>query len=88
MRVTAGHGGEVLLILGEEKTALYDCGMAYCHDRLIKNIEEQLRKAGREEIDLDSSVPYALRSYRRAALYSEEMARGPGVRSGKGGEGL
>ncbi|MEG0157720.1 MAG: hypothetical protein RR661_08725, partial [Anaerovoracaceae bacterium] len=30
VRVTAGFGGESLLILGEEKTALYDCGMAYC----------------------------------------------------------
>jgi len=28
-RVTAGIGGEVLLIRGSEKTAVYDAGMAY-----------------------------------------------------------
>ena len=27
-RVTAGSGGEALLIIGSEKTALYDAGMA------------------------------------------------------------
>ncbi len=30
VRVTAGNGGEALLILGSEKTVLVDCGMAYC----------------------------------------------------------
>ena len=29
-RVTAGYGGEALLVYGSEKTALIDCGMAYC----------------------------------------------------------
>lgn len=42
IRVTAGFGGEALLIKGSEKTALLDCGMAYCADGLIENIKEVL----------------------------------------------
>lgn len=38
VRVTAGAGGEALLILGSRKTALIDCGMAYCAENLIYNI--------------------------------------------------
>ncbi len=51
VRVTAGHGGESLLIFGPEKTALYDCGMAYCHEGLIANIEAALAKQGRSQVD-------------------------------------
>lgn len=39
VRVTAGEGGEVLMVLGNEKTALIDCGMAYCAEQLIQNIK-------------------------------------------------
>lgn len=38
VRVTAGAGGEAMLIFGSEKTALIDCGMAYCAEDLIYNI--------------------------------------------------
>ncbi len=41
-RVTAGYGGEAVLILGKEKTVLHDCGMACFHEDLIKNIEREL----------------------------------------------
>jgi 2-aminobenzoylacetyl-CoA thioesterase len=41
-RVTAGHGGEALLIIGSEKTALIDCGMAYCGEALVENIKKEL----------------------------------------------
>jgi len=41
-RVTAGPGGEAILIMGSEKTALLDCGMAYCGEALIKNIKSHL----------------------------------------------
>lgn len=95
VRVTAGHGGEVLLILGDEKTALYDCGMAYCHDRLIKNIEEQLRKAGREEIDLIllshthydhiGALPYILKKWPEAqvcgAAKAEKVFKSQGAKA-------
>jgi uncharacterized membrane protein YkvI/glyoxylase-like metal-dependent hydrolase (beta-lactamase superfamily II) len=44
-RVTAGAGGEAILITGSEKTALIDCGMAYCGTELAANIKREL--AGR-----------------------------------------
>lgn len=37
-RVTAGHGGEALLIKGSEKNALIDCGMAYCGEKTADNL--------------------------------------------------
>lgn len=37
-RVTAGHGGEALLIRGSEKNALLDCGMAYCGEKTAENL--------------------------------------------------
>jgi len=42
VRVTAGHGGEAILISGSEKTALLDCGMAYCSSLLIENLSREL----------------------------------------------
>jgi glyoxylase-like metal-dependent hydrolase (beta-lactamase superfamily II) len=41
-RVTAGAGGEAVLIIGSERTALIDCGMAYCGEVLIANIKREL----------------------------------------------
>jgi len=41
-RVTAGKGGESLLILIKGKTVLYDTGMAYCGDKLVENIKDAL----------------------------------------------
>jgi glyoxylase-like metal-dependent hydrolase (beta-lactamase superfamily II) len=41
-RVTAGGGGEALLISGTDKTALIDCGMAYCGEALVHNIKKEL----------------------------------------------
>jgi len=40
--VTGGRGGKVYLILGQQRTAIIDCGMAYCADRLIQNIQQVL----------------------------------------------
>ena len=42
-RVTAGRGGESILIARSEKTALWDCGMAYCGKELTENIEGKLK---------------------------------------------
>ena len=51
IRVTAGQGGEALLVLGSEKTALVDCGMAYCTNKLLKKIhtvlETEIAKTGK-----------------------------------------
>jgi uncharacterized membrane protein YkvI/glyoxylase-like metal-dependent hydrolase (beta-lactamase superfamily II) len=42
IRVTGGFGGEATLILGSEKTALLDCGMAYCGEMTSNNIRKAL----------------------------------------------
>ncbi len=41
-RVTAGSGGEVILIEGTDKTAVIDCGMAYCGEGLAAAIKAEL----------------------------------------------
>ena len=46
-RVTGGFGGEAYLIIGSEKTALHDCGMACYSRELISNIHEMLDPLGR-----------------------------------------
>lgn len=44
VRVTAGPGGEALLILGSEKTALIDTGMACFETQLLENLHAVLKK--------------------------------------------
>ena len=53
-RVSGGRGGEALLILGSEKTAVYEAGMAWCGDRLVSNIKKELG---------DRPLDYALLSH-------------------------
>ncbi|MBK5253072.1 MAG: MBL fold metallo-hydrolase [Peptostreptococcaceae bacterium] len=50
-RVTAGMGGEAILIFTDKYTSLYDTGMAYCAENFIKNIKEALIERGRDKID-------------------------------------
>ncbi|MDO4485370.1 MAG: MBL fold metallo-hydrolase [Bacillota bacterium] len=50
-RVTAGHGGEALLIAGSEKSALLDCGMAYCGRKMVDNLREALDNYGMKTLD-------------------------------------
>jgi 2-aminobenzoylacetyl-CoA thioesterase len=40
--VTGGKGGSSYLVVGKDKTALIDCGMAYCASNLINNIKKAL----------------------------------------------
>lgn len=47
-RVTGGNGGESYLIIGSEKTAILDCGMACWSRELISNIHEKLDPLGRQ----------------------------------------
>ncbi|MCR5481291.1 MAG: MBL fold metallo-hydrolase [Clostridia bacterium] len=42
IRVTSGYGGEALLYTGGEKTALFDCGMAYCGQKTVENLTKAL----------------------------------------------
>ncbi len=41
-RVTGGNGGENYLIVGSEKTALYDAGMPFNGEKLVRNIKAVL----------------------------------------------
>lgn len=50
-RVTAGKGGEALLITGSEKTALLDCGMAYCGRRMVDKLKNELERQKRSRLD-------------------------------------
>ena len=42
IEVTGGPGGSSFLLVGTEKTALIDCGMAYCAPKLIQNCQDAL----------------------------------------------
>ncbi|MEG2528794.1 MAG: MBL fold metallo-hydrolase [Anaerovoracaceae bacterium] len=92
VRVTAGFGGEALLIFGSEKTALYDCGMAYCHKRLVNNIETALKEFGREKIDYVllshshydhiGALPYVLEKWLDAEICASKKTKEILVREG------
>lgn len=80
-RVTAGAGGEALLILGSDKTALYDCGMAYCGEDLICNIEKILTEEKRTldmvflshtHYDHIGGLPYVLKQWPGAVVYGAD----------------
>lgn len=90
-RVTAGHGGEAILICGSEKTALLDCGMAYCADTLVENIRKELEGRSLDYILLSHShydhigaLPYVKRAYPEAialgASHAREILVRPGAR--------
>lgn len=77
-RVTAGAGGEALLILGSEKTGLIDCGMAYCAEDLIENIKEILLAENRQldfvflthtHYDHIGALPYVLKCWPEIIVY-------------------
>lgn len=50
-RVTAGMGGEAILVIGSRYTALYDTGMAYCAEGTISNIKTVLHRHQRTRVD-------------------------------------
>ena len=50
-RVTAGMGGEAILVIGSRYTALYDTGMAYCAEGTISNIKTVLHRHQRTRLD-------------------------------------
>lgn len=83
-RVTAGTGGEAFLIFTKEKVILHDCGMAYCYQGLIKNIEQALLEHQREKIDYIflshshydhvGALPYVLARWPEAEVFAAEKA--------------
>ncbi|MDD7511451.1 MAG: MBL fold metallo-hydrolase [Peptostreptococcaceae bacterium] len=83
-RVTGGYGGESMLIFGDEKACIYDCGMAYCHETLIENIENALEKHGKKTLDCViishthydhiGALPYIIRRWPQVVVYGAEKA--------------
>ena len=78
-RVTAGHGGESLLIFGSEKTALYDCGMDYCGEQTVANIVKALDGRPLDCIFLSHShydhigaLPYIKDRYPKSVVYASQ----------------
>jgi uncharacterized membrane protein YkvI/glyoxylase-like metal-dependent hydrolase (beta-lactamase superfamily II) len=62
IRVTGGFGGETTLILGSEKTAILDSGMAYCGENTANNIKRALE--GRtNELGEQRTLDYILLSH-------------------------
>ncbi len=84
-RVTAGHGGEAILIIGSEKTALIDCGMAYCGGDMVLNIKKRLKDEGRKSLncvflthshyDHMGALPYVISEFPDAVIYGSEHCR-------------
>lgn len=83
MRVTGGSGGEAILILGSEKTGLYDCGMACFSDRLIDNIHNVIDAQNRTidyiflshtHYDHIGALPYILGQWPDAKVCAAEKA--------------
>ena len=82
MRVTAGPGGEVVLIIGREKTAVLDCGMAFCGDRLVENIKQVLGDRNLDYILLTHShydhmgaLPYLKEAWPQAVAVGAQHAQ-------------
>lgn len=82
--VTGGHGGDVLLILGPEKTAVYDAGMCCYADRTIANIERALEGTGRaldyiflshSHYDHMGALPYLLQRWPEAVVCASEKTK-------------
>lgn len=80
--VTGGKGGNAFLILGQDQTALIDCGMAYCADRLISNIRQVLAARPLDYILISHShydhigaIPYLKTSWPAARVLGAEYAR-------------
>ncbi len=84
VRVTGGPGGEAILILGSEKTALYDCGMACFADNLIENLKTVLN-AERKTLDYIllshthydhiGALPYVLQIWPEAQVCGLQKAK-------------
>ena len=90
--VTEGQqGADATLIIGSEKTALHDCGMAYCYEHTLQSIKEIL--AGRTldyvlvshtHYDHIGALPYIIEEYPDVkavgSAYGQYVFTRPGAR--------
>ena len=81
-RVTAGYGGEAILITCCEKTAMIDCGMAYCGEQMIENTKKYLGDRSLDYVfiththyDHIGALPYILREL-YVPLYATKLTMG------------
>lgn len=77
IRVTAGHGGEALLIKGSKKNVLLDCGMAYCGDETSKNIAKAVDRLdyillSHSHYDHIGALPYIKERFPEAVVCGSE----------------
>lgn len=82
IEVTGGQGGSVFLVVGREKTALLDCGMAYCAAKLISNISQVLHNRSLDYLFISHShydhigaSPYIKKKWPNSKLLGAEHAR-------------
>lgn len=86
--VTGGQGGNAFLLTGKEKTALIDCGMAYCASRLIANIKQVIGARSLDYILISHShydhiggIPYLKAQWPAAcvlgAAYAQQVLHKP-----------
>lgn len=81
VKVTGGRGGDVLLILGPEKTAVYDVGMCCFADKTIDNIKKKLEGSSRtidyvflshSHYDHMGALPYLLMEWTDLKVFASE----------------
>ena len=81
-RVTAGYGGEAILITCCEKTAMIDCGMAYCGEQMIENTKKYLGDRSLDYVfiththyDHIGALPYIKREWPDAKVVGSHKAK-------------
>lgn len=81
-RVAAGPGGEALLLIGSEKTALMDCGMAYCGEAMAENIKRELGERPLDYVILShthydhiAGLPYLRKEWPGLISYGAEYGK-------------
>lgn len=85
VRVTSGFGGESILVFSDERAALYDTGMAYCHKGTIENIRKALSDHGQTRLDCVlmshthydhiGALPYILREWPDVVVVGSAKAK-------------
>lgn len=82
--VTGGQGGDCILILGPEKTAVYDAGMCCFADKTIENIKAKLKEGDRKvdyiilshsHYDHMGALPYLLEEWPDAVVCASGKAK-------------